>query len=257
MKLTAVRVREYKSIRDSNAFEIGNVTCLVGKNEAGKTAMLQAVYKLNPVVPEHGKFDVTDDYPRSDVEEYRQQIENKSRGHATVVQATFLLEPQDLAEIVDDLGEGALKQPTVVLSKGYDNKLNVQVEVDEASVGRHLLSKAKVDPDFSRVGKTWSTLRELANCLAARAQIQAKEFSDAVTQANSLQDPDEKAKALAEAQVLAEPAAAKGLREELTKLLKTRLRSYIWDNYLEGSFPKFLYFDEHYQMRTLGPRCWP
>ncbi len=64
MKLTKVHVREFKSIRDSNPFEIGNVTCLVGKNEAGKTAILEALYRLNPIIPEHAKFEVTEDYPR-------------------------------------------------------------------------------------------------------------------------------------------------------------------------------------------------
>ncbi len=38
MKLSRVRITEYQSIRDSNWFEIGDITCLVGKNEAGKTA---------------------------------------------------------------------------------------------------------------------------------------------------------------------------------------------------------------------------
>ncbi len=36
MKLAAVQIQEYKSIRDSNRFEIEDVTCLVGKNESGK-----------------------------------------------------------------------------------------------------------------------------------------------------------------------------------------------------------------------------
>ena len=42
MKLTKVRVREFQSIWDSTEFEIGDVACLVGKNEAGKTALLKA-----------------------------------------------------------------------------------------------------------------------------------------------------------------------------------------------------------------------
>jgi len=38
----------YKSVEDSNEFSVDQVTCLVGKNEAGKTAVLDALYKLNP-----------------------------------------------------------------------------------------------------------------------------------------------------------------------------------------------------------------
>ena len=69
MKLVTFEIRDFKSVRYSTPVEVGDVTCLVGKNESGKTSILQALYKLNPVVPEHAKFDVTDEYPRSEVEE--------------------------------------------------------------------------------------------------------------------------------------------------------------------------------------------
>ena len=75
MKLTNLRVREYKSIRDSGDVAVSDVTCLVGKNEAGKTALLEALYKLNPINDKDSKFSVTHDYPRSDVEDYEQAIE--------------------------------------------------------------------------------------------------------------------------------------------------------------------------------------
>lgn len=62
MRLKSVRIAEFKSIRDSGVFEIGDVTSLVGKNEAGKTALLQALYRLNPIVDGADKFDATYDY---------------------------------------------------------------------------------------------------------------------------------------------------------------------------------------------------
>ena len=48
MKLIKVQVKNFRSIEDSNDFDVGDLTCLVGKNEAGKTAILQALYGLNP-----------------------------------------------------------------------------------------------------------------------------------------------------------------------------------------------------------------
>ncbi len=65
MRLTSVRVCEFKSVLDSGEFETGDITCLVGKNEAGKTAVLEALYRLNPVISGHGNFNVTHDYPRT------------------------------------------------------------------------------------------------------------------------------------------------------------------------------------------------
>ena len=56
MKLTKVRITEFQSIQDSTEFEIGDITCLVGKNEAGKTALLKALYRLNPIIEEDSSF---------------------------------------------------------------------------------------------------------------------------------------------------------------------------------------------------------
>jgi predicted ATP-dependent endonuclease of OLD family len=74
MKLIAFEVAEFRSVWDSNSVEVGDVTCLVGKNEAGKTALLTALYKLNPIIPEDNVFDVTDDYPRKEVGDYQHQV---------------------------------------------------------------------------------------------------------------------------------------------------------------------------------------
>ena len=49
MKLQTYRVHEYRSVWDSGPIEVGEVTCLVGKNEAGKSALLRALYRLGPV----------------------------------------------------------------------------------------------------------------------------------------------------------------------------------------------------------------
>ena len=62
MKLVKARVTNFRSIEDSNEFMIGNLTCLVGKNESGKTAMLEALYGLNPY--NDFNYDRNRDYPR-------------------------------------------------------------------------------------------------------------------------------------------------------------------------------------------------
>ena len=50
MKLTHVRVQKYKCVEDSGEFRVDQVTCLVGKNESGKSALLEAFYKLNGLI---------------------------------------------------------------------------------------------------------------------------------------------------------------------------------------------------------------
>jgi AAA15 family ATPase/GTPase len=71
--LTSVRIENFKCIEDSTEFTLKPVTCLVGKNESGKTAILQALYKLNPDIPEHGHFDALLEYPRRKWSEYKER----------------------------------------------------------------------------------------------------------------------------------------------------------------------------------------
>ena len=48
MRLTAFRVQNYKRIEDTGWIECRDLTVLVGKNEAGKSAILRGLSKLNP-----------------------------------------------------------------------------------------------------------------------------------------------------------------------------------------------------------------
>ena len=53
MKLREFTVREFRSIWDSGPIAVDDlVTCLVGKNESGKTALLTALYRTNPIIPQ-------------------------------------------------------------------------------------------------------------------------------------------------------------------------------------------------------------
>ena len=63
MKLRNVRITKYKCVEDSTPWKVDQVTTLVGKNEAGKSAILEALYKLNPADDAASNFH-TNDYPR-------------------------------------------------------------------------------------------------------------------------------------------------------------------------------------------------
>jgi predicted ATP-dependent endonuclease of OLD family len=117
MKLKSVRITDFRSIRNTGEFEVGNITCLVGKNEAGKTAVLQALHRLNPLQGT-GTFSVTDDYPRADVSQYEQEVKAGTRTPATVVSATFELEKAEQDLITTEYGEGVLLSPLLVLERG-------------------------------------------------------------------------------------------------------------------------------------------
>jgi hypothetical protein len=230
MKLKTIEVTEFKSVRSSGEVEIEDITCLVGKNEAGKTALLQALYRLNPVVPEDADFSVTHDYPRVDVEDYQQAIEAKEREPATVIRAEFELEPDDLADIEADYGAGVVT-PKLVLSKGYGNVLEYELETDETVAVNHLIAQAQLEGEATLKGV------ETLGDLAAKAAELAKPPPAPSEEADPQPDPQEETRKQAE-KLVADVATVRppGLAER------------IWGTYIEPRLPKFLYFDEYFQM---------
>ena len=198
MRLTKVRISEFQSIRDSNEFEVGDITCLVGKNEAGKTSLLKALYRLNPIVAAEGKFDVTDDYPRTDVEDYRQDVEEGRRPHAKVVQATYKLEADDLQPIKEAFGNDVIKTPTLGLTKDYANKETFILSADDKSGLNYLYSNAQIPTEDA------SELKAAASVDAALAILKGKE----------------------------QTAEIKRINEILTKVKTRKLNGYIYDTYL-------------------------
>lgn len=247
MKLTSVHIREYKSIQDSTPFEVGDVTCLVGKNEAGKTAVLEALNRLNPLVGTK-TFDVTEDYPRAKVEEYQQQIEQKKRKAAIVVTATFTLTADEMQGAKEEFGDNIFKSADVELSRGYEQKLYIGVAADEQAAVRHLVKEVGFPTDIAAKANAQRSFNDLATFLDERAAEQQAAFKQAQADASAIEDAQEKAKALDESKHLAESESVKQLRAKLVELKKQPLGMYIWKTYLEESYPKFLYFDEYYQM---------
>lgn len=65
MRLVKARIQNYRSIKDTDVFDIENLkTILVGPNEAGKTVILKALQQINRPDGVEG-FDIIRDYPRS------------------------------------------------------------------------------------------------------------------------------------------------------------------------------------------------
>lgn len=80
-----------------------DVTVLVGKNESGKTAFLEALHKAMPLGG--AKCDYVADYPRRDLVRYRPQHEAKN--HQKVVQLTFRIEKELADKINKEVFGGA------------------------------------------------------------------------------------------------------------------------------------------------------
>jgi hypothetical protein len=219
MRLSSVEVSEFQSIRYSNPFDIGSITCLVGKNESGKTAILRALYRLNPIIPEDGTFDVTDDYPRAEVEDYQQDLEAGRRHPAEVIKATFELSPEEVTRIESEYGTGILSEPTLTLSKGYENKLRIHLPINQKVVVKSIVELAQLPTDLAEELNSAPDLKSL------------RAFAESKTDPDSAQHIDR-------------------LKSQLQTLPDADpLVEAIYDKHLKKVIPKFLYFDEYFLMR--------
>jgi predicted ATP-dependent endonuclease of OLD family len=118
MRLTHLTVTNFKSVEDSGEFSIGDVTCLVGKNEAGKTALLHALHRLNPDSGE-AVFDVQSSYPRRFLSEYEERHPNED---APVLKTIWQLSDKEAAGLKEIVGPKGLSGTTVTIHKRYREK---------------------------------------------------------------------------------------------------------------------------------------
>ena len=218
MKLVKTQVTDFQSIQDSTEFEVGDVTCLVGKNEAGKTALLKAIYRLNPVNESDADFDVVSDYPRATAANYQAEIEDSERDHAVIIRATFELENRDVAAIAERYGDEcvASDSPTFTLRKDYGNTVTISdLDVDEDYALGHLTSNADLP---SSVALT------LSECDSLEAMI------------NHLDELEEHSE------------STSNLRNELSQIDDRGFETHVYEQILKSRVPQFLYFDEYYQL---------
>ena len=159
MKLIRARVTNYRSIDDSGWVSLENVTCMVGKNESGKTAFLQALRRLNPVDSASGKFSLRD-YPRKGYVRYRRRHDTQPD---VVVRAEFELSDEEILDLEAKFGRGVMRSRRVMASKNYKNQRAWQFDMDEAAVIQHLVGSAGLPEEIhqyvSSVG-AWQELQE-------------------------------------------------------------------------------------------------
>ena len=216
MKLINFQIKEFRSVFDSTPVEVGDITCLVGKNEAGKTAILQALYKLNPIVTKAARYSVIDDYPRTEVKDYEFDVSNKKRNPATVATAQFRLDPAELKSFEENLGKGAFTSDILTLSRGYAGNMTVDPKLDESLIFAHLISKKALPADL---------IAKLKAC----------------------EDETQFLKVLGGAE---RTAAVNELITLFTEIKEARgLLLWVFDKFIEPRVPLFLYFDEYYQLQ--------
>ena len=193
-----------------------NITTLVGKNESGKTAFLEALAKFNYFAEDKNfNFDKIQDYPRTELKKYQRSGENK-----TVVKCTFQIDQETIDEINGDLGKGVLTTDIFSVLKKYDNTQSLEhLNSDEIKYFENLQDQLS----FSDVAK-----EELLSLGSIKAVV------------NKKIDKDEELSEIIgylKNNILISDNTWENVIDE-----------YIFKKYLSPNLPRFWYFDEYHEL---------
>ncbi|GGN04189.1 hypothetical protein GCM10011609_49280 [Lentzea pudingi] len=124
MRLEKIKVERFRNFTDAQTMQVEpHVTCLVGKNESGKTTVLKALHRLNPANSPDG-FDLAVEYPR------RRLARDRRRDNLDEVEpivAWFSLEGGEVSQVAGILGFEPPAGTEVRAGRTYGNDLWVDV----------------------------------------------------------------------------------------------------------------------------------
>ncbi|MFW6016711.1 MAG: AAA family ATPase [bacterium] len=218
MKLKKIEIHKYKSIESKQVFEVDeNITVLVGMNESGKTAVLEAIAKTNYFdEDEKFKYNVTHDYPRKE-----KKVMEKRGITPDAVTSTYIITDELLRSIENDIGQEIIKDNTVSVTQNYNNEQRwTTISIDKNKF-----------------------IREKSKSLS----IFSKTLSDKLTTIKSYDDFSN---------IVGEYKDDK-LINGLMKLEKyfknlwgwgNPIAEYITRTYIKPNLPKYLYYDEYYSL---------
>ena len=224
MKLTGVTVHKYKSYDQQQSFPIDDdITIIVGKNESGKTAILEAIAKTNYFSDDSDfKFNPTHDYPRKEKKKY-----DKSGEIGKAISCTYLLEQEEICKIEKYLGCGVISKWEFTITTKYDNSITVtHPEVDTNKFLEFIGNKYNLSSENLNILKTLTSKEEIL---------------DAIDGHKSEEDDSEKEK-LSKALIHIKDNYFTDLNWD------NWLAAYLWQKHLKPIMPKFMYFDEYYEL---------
>lgn len=223
MKLSNVTIYKYKSYDCEQSFSIDDsITIIVGKNESGKTAVLESVAKTNYFTnDEDFKFNPTHDYPRKEKKKY-----DKSGETGKAVACTYHLDNNEIANIKGFIGDNTVTNWGFSVITDYDNKkCIIYPDVDIQKFLEFIASKYQLSSNDANELKSAISKNDLLNLI---------EKIDAVKTSNDNNFLE----------------ALNAIKENYFVNLDWAnwLAAYLWIKHLSPNLPKFMYFDEYYEL---------
>jgi AAA ATPase domain len=181
MKLIEAQVRNFRNILDSTPVAIRkDITCLVGKNESGKTAFLHALYRLQPARP-NVKFAAHEQYPA--------WLEKRDRQKGVDIEAfrpiraVFEFESEDLLEVENRFGKGTVTSGQFTLQRNYEDALTNDLALSEKRAVKNAVDGLSFPSSVAanvKKAETFDSLRELATEYATEDDDELKAAGTAI-----------------------------------------------------------------------------
>lgn len=218
LTLVKAQVWKYKSIEDSTPVALADdVTVLVGKNEAGKTAFLEALHKAKPL--DDAKFDYVADYPRKELVQYRPQHEAKN--FQKTVELTFRIKKALASKINKEVFGGAeivVAGSTFTRATTIGNTSSIGFQIDQQAA---LAALQKLLGDLEHKDEVFAGAASLGDVLTKIEELNLAADSKLAT--------------------FAAQWRARAIKDTSWDLIK----GHIWTTYLSSAIPNFLYFDDY------------
>lgn len=219
MILKEVTIKKFRNIIDSTKVDIeSDITCLVGKNESGKSSFLNALYRLNPI-RKNVKFKIEDHYPAW--LEKKDRMKGVSLEDEQPVNTLFELEEDEIELINETFGEGVLKSNTLKLNKSYEGTLYHCMNLNESQYLKNLIQGLS----FSK-----ETRAEITNC---------SKISELRSFLENYDESDEET-------TEKESASIESLKKRFDKQMgKSETIISACYSLIQKNIPKFIYFDKY------------
>lgn len=223
MKLVNVTVHKYKSYDQEQTFSIDDdITIIVGKNESGKTAILEAIAKTNYFSnDEDFKFNSTHDYPRKEKKKY-----DKLGEIGKAISCTYQLSEDEISKIEKDIGKNVVNNWEFTVTTKYDNCRTILNPEINLSIFWEFIAKnfGLKDTDKDKI----LAIKNKDNLLALIEECKQSSTEEDKNFLNTLNQIKEK---------------------YLTELdWDNFIQAYLWEKHFKLNIPKFMYFDEYYEL---------
>ena len=221
LKLVKVKINKYKSFVKEQEIRIDDrITTLVGKNESGKTAFLEALAKINYFEKDNQfKLNTVLDYPRNELNKFL-----NSNADCEAIRCTFEIDDKLLKNIENEIGKDVFTVRTFSYAISFRGKTTwFDLKVDEAKFLAQFLQKYEMNDRLRLQLERVTTVKELLE------EWKEKKADDTLTRiVNDLN------------------------KEIISKSYKwdNKIKGFIAKHYLKPAIPKFWYFDEYYLLHS-------